>query len=185
MNTKFLTKQAGGTLIMSLGLLAVLSLIGFTSMQTSAMEEKLSGNARNRALAFLAAESAIQTGMIWVNSPDQAKVNIITFQDLFQCPENTSSGYYRADSVKCGGNLPAWEQIDQDHAWSTKAIEAQTGLAALGSQPRYIIEGSDLRDSTIEAGIAHTRTYIYKITARGVGGSDKSVVMLQATAVTN
>jgi type IV pilus assembly protein PilX len=179
------SRQAGTALIMSLGLLAILSLIGFTSMQTSSLEEKLTGNVRSRSFAFSSAETALEVGADWVR--DQANVQLNEFNELFQCPDSgtVQLGYYRADSVKCSGGQPAWQEIEQNQEWETKGLEVKTGMKALSSQPRYIIEGSDLRSFNLEAGTPHMRTFVYRITARGVGNTEKAIVMLQATAQTN
>ncbi len=52
-------KQHGAVLVMALLMLFVLTLIGVSSINTTTLEEKMSGNSRNRQLAFQAAELAI------------------------------------------------------------------------------------------------------------------------------
>lgn len=56
------TKQRGASLVVSLIILMVLTLIGVTAMQTTTMEEKMTGQLRNRELAFQAAEAALRGG---------------------------------------------------------------------------------------------------------------------------
>ena len=57
---KYIVKNQGAVLVMSLLMLFVLTLIGVSGINTSTLEEKMSGNNRNRLLAFQAAETGIR-----------------------------------------------------------------------------------------------------------------------------
>lgn len=54
--------QSGMALLIGLIFLVVLSIIGATALRMSGLEERMSGNLRERSLAFEAAESALRQG---------------------------------------------------------------------------------------------------------------------------
>ena len=54
------TRQNGAALVTGLIFLVILTLLGVTAMQTSIMEERMAGNARDRNIAFQAAEAALR-----------------------------------------------------------------------------------------------------------------------------
>ena len=58
--------ETGAVLVVSLLFLLVLTLIGLTGMQVTSLEEKMSGNMRDRNLAFQAAESALRAGEMYL-----------------------------------------------------------------------------------------------------------------------
>jgi type IV pilus assembly protein PilX len=53
-------KQQGIVLVISLIILLLLSLLGITSTQNTGLEEKMAGNTHDKAIAFQAAEAALQ-----------------------------------------------------------------------------------------------------------------------------
>ena len=53
-------KQQGTVLVLSLIILSVLTLVAVTGMKTSITEEKMTGNLRDRELAYQAAEAALR-----------------------------------------------------------------------------------------------------------------------------
>ena len=61
-------KQRGVVLIMSLTILMVLTLIGVSAMKTSALQERMSGNARDYQIAFEAAEIALRAGEDYIGT---------------------------------------------------------------------------------------------------------------------
>ncbi|MGN7614140.1 pilus assembly PilX family protein, partial [Magnetococcales bacterium HHB-1] len=61
-------KESGSVLIISLLVLVLLLMLGMQGMATATMEEKMSGNSRQRNLAFQDAESALRAGEGWLDS---------------------------------------------------------------------------------------------------------------------
>lgn len=59
LSIKLPTKQTGVVLVMSLVMLAVLTLIGVSSMSSSTLEMKVAGNMQQHAVAFQAAQSRL------------------------------------------------------------------------------------------------------------------------------
>jgi type IV pilus assembly protein PilX len=168
-------RQKGAVLVISLIMLLLLTLIGTSSMQTSSLEEKMAGNIRDEDLAFQAAETALRV----------AEATILT-NPIFSANANGlySTGLYTTIGATPTDQLGFWKTVD----WGNTA-EVATGvtLNAISSPPLYIIEelqpsySSGSTDS-LEGGTAITSTKIswYRATARGTGGTNNSVVLLQS-----
>ncbi|WP_207905857.1 pilus assembly PilX family protein [Aestuariirhabdus litorea] len=63
-------KQRGSVLAISLILLLILTMVGIRGMQSTALEERMSGNYQDNNLAFQAAEAALTEAEDWVLSTD-------------------------------------------------------------------------------------------------------------------
>ena len=61
------TRQNGAVLIFCLVFLAILTALGITGMESTILEERMSGNMRDFNLAFQAAESALKNGEGWLD----------------------------------------------------------------------------------------------------------------------
>ncbi|TAN53114.1 MAG: pilus assembly protein PilX [Methylococcaceae bacterium] len=163
--------QRGAALIASLVFLLIMTLIGVTGLQVSSMEEKMTGNMRDRDLAFQAAESALRAGE--------------TFMTAATLPAfDGTSGHYATSAAQ-----PAfWDSID----WSDPAQTTTYSGGALSNvyaAPAYIIEqlpatadAAAGSSGSLEAGIppAGGNVSWYRITARGMGGTAQAVVVLQS-----
>ena len=69
-----MTRQRGSILIVSLGLLAILSLIGLSGANTTTLEERMSGNFRDQQVAFQAAEAVLADAESWIEANDLATI---------------------------------------------------------------------------------------------------------------
>ncbi|QEW08450.1 hypothetical protein F5I99_01405 [Nitrincola iocasae] len=69
-----LNQQTGSALIVSLLFLLILTILGVAGIQTTSMQERMSGNMRDRNMAFQAAEAALRGGEDYVrdNSDNEA-----------------------------------------------------------------------------------------------------------------
>ena len=158
--------QHGATLMISLMLLLVMTLIGVTAMGTSSLEEKMAGNERDKHLAFNAAEAALRDAERYVT---EDIVSTAAFDGSY-------TGLYAE------GSDP---DITATGTWSNSLSYAGT-IDGVKTAPKYIIEvmgnvgNEDLNlggyGESSGAGLITT----FRITARGTGGSDNSVVMLQS-----
>ena len=146
------SRQRGVTLIVSLIFLAILMLLGVIVAQNSSMEERMAGNTRDRDLAFQAAEAALK----------DAEADASGYADT---AFGTTTGLLIHDSATAN-NAAYWNAYD----WDGASQSASTSLVQVAEQPRYVIE--KLPD------VATTKRY--RITVRGVGASDSTVVILQA-----
>jgi type IV pilus assembly protein PilX len=159
-------RQAGVALFISLVLLLVLTIAGVSAVQTTSLEERMARNARDRMLAFQAAESAMRDAERFIetmSSPDEA----IAAPDF-------------------GGNEPWTDPV----VWGGVPSRAgETALNGLAAAPRYIVEhvATIIREEDAfqlndpYGASAATHIEIFRITTRGVGGSATARVMLQST----
>jgi type IV pilus assembly protein PilX len=153
-------------MIMSLIILMVMTLLAISTMGAATLEEKMAGNANDRAIAFQAAETGLRTGETWLGG-------------LTQLPTANATA---TGGVYSLSNIPA--------TWWTAAppalpppVAANTVVEA-GQQPRYVIEERAFIQgaSLVVGGSLPPPGYtIYAVDARGTGGSNTAAVILQST----
>ena len=182
MNKLFASRQSqrGVSLVIVLLFLVMLSILGTTAIQTSSLEEKMTGNERDRQIAFEAAEGALRDAE----------------REIFQSLSPASPFDSACDNGLCTPSLtavPAWDAVDWYSA-TPRQYGAFSGagaypVAGLAQTPRYIIEilprmsptsgnsaGMGARSSTA-AGTP------YRITAVGWGKRATTEVQLQSVYV--
>jgi len=169
------SKQTGAVLVVSLLMLVIMTLIGVTSMRTTILQEKMSGNTRDTMLAFQAAETVLLDGESFVENDLNA---------LAVAFDGTRAGLYPADTNP-NPFLAA--------TWADDASRIYSGLyAGVTTQPRYIVEilkaldnpANDLNagDSYDEIASLGTR-YAFRVTARGTGGTDNAQSIIQSNYI--
>ncbi len=175
----FPPRQHGVALVMALVFLLLLTILGVAALNTTSLEEKMANNVKDRNLAFQSAESALAVAENWVYT----QIGKPVFP-------NTSIGLYTpvtSDTVA----TPNWDSV----SWlgnsvvtypSTPGQTVSGSLGKIQSQPKYIIE--DMGEIPESGGsLVTTSSYtskgttVMRITARGTGGTDAAVVMLQST----
>lgn len=180
-NTRPANRQHGVALITGLIFLVVLTLISITAARMSSLEERMSGNMRDRSLAMQAAEMALR----------DAERDIRGGAGITRAP--AISGLTNFDSACTAGlcyNGPAGNASGTNWTttpvWSLPMVNNMTtapsvaygtytgaiGNVVLSAQPRYIIEG-------IEKNGSGTTVYYYRITVRAQGANANTVVWLQ------
>ncbi|MFC1748856.1 PilX N-terminal domain-containing pilus assembly protein [Pseudomonadota bacterium] len=162
-------KQGGAVLVTSLLFLVVLTLLGVSSMQSNVMEERMSGNLRDRNIAFQAAEAGLHDAEAFV----EGIVSVAAF--------NGTLGLYGEDDVE--------PDFFSSANWAAASSKSYAGAAINGvqTQPRYIIKfiGEVTTGGGAEGPIGNygdakgTTIKRFRLTARGTGGSDDSIVILQ------
>lgn len=166
-------QQNGSALIIGLIFLVLLTILGLTAMQTTTLEEKMSGNLRDRSLAFQSAESALR----------DAEKYIL----------NTSLG---PGVAACTGGLCSVGALDwSTYSWdgsksitygtspspaATPVSPATSGVTvpSVSQQPQYFIEDLGVNSATYPAcpGNAHG----YRIVARAWGANSNTQVTLES-----
>lgn len=171
-----LRSQRGVALFISLVLLLVLTIAGVSAVQTTSLEERMARNTHDTLLAFQAAESALREAERWI----LANVNSTAqFSDAGNNGLWTGMPYDEADQ--------RWEE----NIWGTgsaQSIAVASAVQGVAEQPRFIIEwiatvqrdeNPNLLGSSYAA--VFDRIEIFRITARGIGGTPNARVMLQGT----
>ncbi|WP_299197725.1 PilX N-terminal domain-containing pilus assembly protein [uncultured Amphritea sp.] len=112
-----LNKEQGAVLIIALIFLLVLSFIGVSSMQGTTMQEKMSGNLRDRNSAFNAAEAGLREG--------EAQARSDYYSGALDA-DNSSTGSYT--SSFSSSEAPEWNaELMADIYVSLKAGEDPAG----------------------------------------------------------
>lgn len=169
-------RQHGAALIIALVFLLLLTLLGVTAMGTTSLEEKMAGNLRDKDLAFQAAETGLIAGETWIDN------------QLKEPEPNNSLGIYEFDSNSAQW---IWDTVNWKGTSNlvvypnTPTQTVSGGLSGVKTQPKYIIEvlahvpeqGGSLRMNTTTG----SGTTILRITARGTGGTNNAVAMVQST----
>lgn len=167
--------QRGVALFISLVLLLVLTIIGVSAVQTTSMEERMARNTHDSVLAFEAAEVALRTGETFLRN----NVNSVA---LFTPAGN--NGLWKASDY---GQTERWQQANVWTGANSVVVAANT-IAGVAEQPRYIIEFvAPVQRSQNQyvlgtgANVGDEQIQIFRITARGVGGTTNARVLLQST----
>ena len=171
--------QQGFVLIVALVLLLVLTVLGLAASQTTSLEERMAGNARNHDLAFQAAEAALTAGINCVQSGSH----------WCSAPSASTDGGHGAYLFVPGSTATLWTQ---PNFWTTAAntlsynTYTTTNLPQVAVQPQFIIEqlppvaapGGSLGQAQFGGGAPGIMRW--RITTYGQGGDKNSTVMLQA-----
>jgi type IV pilus assembly protein PilX len=169
--------QDGVALLTALMILTLSMLLGASAAQMTLMNEKVSRNGRDRTIAFLAAEAALQDALLDLASAAPARADLDSFPtEPGVCHHSgTQAGLCLSDSK---APLPTPDKLAQAIAYGSFTGRAFShGNGALASAaPRYLIELVRLpQAATSEQAILR-----YRITAIGYGPHPHSRALLQA-----
>lgn len=170
-------KQRGVTLVVALIFLGVLALLGATAAQVMSLQERMAGNARSRDLAFQAAEAALAAAEAevpgYAGAAFAGDIKIPGSGGLYLfnlCNPNSQAFWGGSGGEDCDGN--AVSGFNWSASGATKTASSVT-ISEVKEQPKYVVEKMP------DLGAAKR----YRVTARGVGGDDTAVVILQAIYV--
>lgn len=180
------SRQSGAALISGLIFLVVLTMIGVTAARMSTLEERMSGNMRDRSIAMQAAELALRDAerdiMGLGATPRNPGISGIS-DFVADCDADNTDDTF--DDGLCYNGPLAWATAAWTAAnWTTNMTNeptsvaygrftGATALAGLPALPRYLIEG--MRKTTSGGGEA----FYYRITVRAQGVNPNTVVWLQ------
>lgn len=196
--------QRGATLVVSLVILAIITVLGLASVRNSNLELKMAASARDRAVAFQRAEAAISRVERELSTipPPFGMKNFLTTCSGDRCfKEDCSNGLCFAgdfdnatSTTQCKAvkNGAARKEFWKDKSiWKTddkhiKAYVGTTSDSATVNEVKYIIEFLCFvprTDVTItsEDKQGETDVPLFRITARAQGEASRANVMLQST----
>ena len=174
-NRRFSNKQHGVALFISLVLLLLLTIIGVSAVQTTSLELRMARNDNDTLLAFQAAESALRDA--------EAFLDLVVSTAVF-----TDAGNAGRWTIAPLGDPARWEQAN---IWTgANSIVAATVITGVDQQARFIVEhaATVVREENAYqiddpyTGSASDRIEVFRVTARGVGGSAAAQVFLQSTS---
>jgi type IV pilus assembly protein PilX len=170
--------QAGFALVVGLILLLVVTMLGLAAMQVTTQQERMAGNLRDRNIALQAAETALRQGEAALMN---RCINTFSGSGAYDVEGNSSAQRLFVE----GAASVAWTDLnsfsfdDFDAACSAPAENAD--LFQSSDPPRYFVERQPpISGPSLEVGVAKT-IEVFKVTSRGVGGSDAAVVVLQSS----
>lgn len=156
--------QTGVALLTGLIFMVVLTLLALAAMRATTLEERMSGNARDRDMAFQSAEAALRAGEQVVEG-----ASLPAF----------ASGTAYTPRIAAATLATYWQNT---HPWATQSVAAWQP-AGTSAAPRYVIEQMAVTAGSGTGGLgigAVSDSGIYRVTARGVGRSANTAVILQA-----
>lgn len=156
-------RQSGVVLITGLIFMVVLTILAVAAMRSTTLEERMSGNARDRDMAFQSAEAALRVGE-----------QVVTGASL----PSFVTGTANTPRIAAGTLDTYWKTT---HSWSTQSSTAWTPAGTYAA-PRYVIEemgAAACAGGSLTIGPA-SECGVYRVTARGVGRSSNTMVILQA-----
>jgi type IV pilus assembly protein PilX len=167
-------RQLGAVLIFCLVFLFVLTMMSVASMESSILEEKMAGNMFDYDKAFHAAEAALQTG--------EARLSAQGFQSDASSEGSTGIWGNNAMDPEVFNSIPWWNEPARNKAdWWNETAVLLADFPGLAVSPAYIIEEyASAVLAALETGAEDTEYVFYRVTARGTGGQDSTVVQLQS-----
>jgi type IV pilus assembly protein PilX len=198
----FMPRQSGAALITGLIFLVVLTMIGITAARMSTLEERMSGNMRDRSIAMQAAELALRDaerdirGLVVEpaavpRSPAIIGSGMTDFTPTCTnglCDRRGATPTYADSTItfpSFTANAIVYPQLVLDIAANGVAYGTFTHAPApapapviagipTAQQPRYIIEGISKKPPGFS-----TEAFFYRITVRAQGANPNTVVWLQ------
>lgn len=155
-------RQRGLSLLMALIFLVITAMLGATAAHVNTLQERMAGHTRDRDVALQAAEAALRDAELGltVYCLDARVQAYVAINGNSASDWDTTFG--AVDGVVCANCFnPA------------QALET-TGTGAVAYQPEFFIERKTAAVCTSSG------THVYRVTARGVGGSAETTVILQA-----
>jgi type IV pilus assembly protein PilX len=163
-------RQHGAILVVSLILLLIMTVLALSVSQTSRMQERMTGNARDSDLSFQAAEAGLRGAekYLW----DQTNQPIA-------CSAAPCTVYQK--NVLNSTNLT----VQDKDWWATNGQDyggTGTQVQEVKRDPQFVIEelGFAPFSLTIGKGVPGGRTF-YRNTAHGVGGTEAAQTVLETT----
>lgn len=154
--------QRGSVLLIGFVLLLVITMLSITAMRTTALQERMSGNLRDRGTAFQAAEIALRQG-------EQPLRDNISFTVV-----PATAGYYEPT---LGGASPP-SNLGDDSAWASNTMFATSVYGTEGNTPKFIIEKLPAHVPLVPG--EPVKTDQFRVSALGMGASASTKVVLQS-----
>ena len=165
-------------------MLVVLSALAVGAMNTSLLQERMAGNARDKNVALQSAEAALRDAEADIARNLSAASPFVSTCDSGLCvpPSMTVSG---------ATSTPAWQTVAWDSA-HTRSYGQYTGAATLpdvARQPLYIVEllpslPPGVGDSINLGNQGTPQPQAFRVTARAFGLRASTTALLQSVYVT-
>ncbi len=169
--------QSGAVLAITLIMLLLLTLIGVTSMQGTALEERMAGNVRDANLAFQAGEAGLRSGeALLAQLQERPDLQDTLCSAASPCPGVVvyAAGILPPDLHRPAENPAGW--------WAGAAFTYSEAMQAIPTLPRFLIEHRHfVRDNLNIGHEPVTGRDIYTVSTRATGQTADAQVVLQST----
>lgn len=156
-----LQRQRGASLLVALAFLVIMAMLGVTVANVTVLQERMAGNTRDRELALQAAEAALRDA--------EERLADSTFRTGVAYVDATL-GNDDAFWMTCFGDPGSTRPPPCNNKWTPTKALPESGNGSVAKPPEYVVE----RKPDIGT------TQIYRVTAKGFGGTDDAIVILQA-----
>ena len=179
MKHQFPSQQSGITLIIGMFMLILLTLVSITGAQMTTLEEKMASNSRDKHTAFEAAEAGLLGGEEYI---EDVVISLAAFDTT------GTDGLYdnSMDNI--------WEEVDWHGADSgnNNEVIAYSDINSthnVKTSPEFVVQhyasieadADTLNLDNYGQGTGSGDVEMFRVTARGTGGSDNAAVILQST----
>lgn len=167
-------REKGVALVTVLMFLMVMMIIGVAAMQSSTLQQWMSGSSRDQDISFQAAENAARQGEAWI--------------EALVVPPPMQNGNC---SAPC---LVVWKKdapeinsgLFLDHVWWNAGTNIRSGAAITGvpTPPKLVVEYVGFSRDSNGSLLWASQPYggeLYRVTARGTGVTDDSRSVVQST----
>lgn len=176
-----LPAQSGSALIVGIIFLLVMTMLGLTAMQTTSLEERMSGNMRDRDLAVQAAEMALRAG----ENEALNALGSLSGNGAFAFPANPAPDESNENNWKNTANVRGWAAGANLKAMTSYSAPSSPAVSfpSFAEAPDYWIEERPGVYSTASLEPRPADVRIFDITARSTGASGTSTVILRSTVM--
>ncbi len=188
-------KQQGAALAVGMIMLLIITVIGFTAMKGTMLQEKMAASLHNRVMANSGANSALREAewSLWQKSRDTNGLALDTNPELFNIYEIYQDNFdifnYDLNSVAENFKTRDWSAAGGTEV--SYAFDSEAPGSALNRQPEYYIQiirdyqtriGEDEGDTTAqETNSAEKIEYrSFLVSARSNGGDDNEFSLAQS-----
>jgi type IV pilus assembly protein PilX len=198
---KNLRNQKGTALIVSLIILAVVTLLGISGMQSSNTELKLAASMRDRGVAFEAAEAALAVVEVNLANDPPSREKLYSICAGAGCYNKTCEGglcfegkyslassEFECEVVDYFGTTRRktfWDDTALN-VWVNTAKHQTVHIDSLKTDVKYIVEFLCFvprdKDTTFDSGAGKNNgAPLFRITALAEGNAERAAVALQST----
>ncbi len=193
MNKKSLRKQEGAALFVGLVILAIITIMGYTSMKGTILQERMAAGLHNRSLAHSGANSAVREG-------EEFMFDLITETNGVNVEGTEGGSFYNIYSMlqnpldpensTLNVTVEAFKKRNWDSDKGTDHVFNFNGVianAALNTVPQYIVEevysipldGFDSQEFGLSGSDSSVQKSFY-ITGKSDSGDGKTMSLVQS-----
>lgn len=156
-------QQGGIALIMAIIMLIVATLAGIAGIRGSSLQEKLSGNLYDRAIALQAAEAALKAAELRIVSTD--RLELLKDSRIVDCTQAATNCPPIPANALNTGTTPEWTPL-------TTSTTNSSLLPTSGAYPQYFIQYLGLKNSNAVTDTSQSAIPLQYGATGGGSGSD-------------